>query len=133
MGDLAMEATPKLTRKQSAFVQYLLENPKDSATKAAIAAYNVTTPHSAEVMAQENMRKPAIMAVLADHAIEAENTVVEFMKQRDDKRLAFDASRDLLDRTHGKATQRMEVQSTAVSITIDLTGMSLDNSVIDSP
>lgn len=112
---------PKLTRKQANFVKGILENPKLSGTEIASQVYNVRNRNVAESIASENLRKPAIMLHLQNHSAEAELRVLEMMKQDEDKRLAFDASRDILDRVHGKATQRVEQQSTSVNISIDLT------------
>lgn len=123
---------PKLTRKQAAFVRQLIENPKMSGTQAALATYNVNNDVTAASVASENLRKPLILAHLEQASERAELNMLEFMAQRKDPRLAFDASKDVLDRVHGKATQRVESVSTGVSITIDLTGMSLDNSGAES-
>jgi phage terminase small subunit len=122
-----MKTQTKLTRKQQAFVQHLLDNPKDSGTKAVLATYNTKSENTAAVQAHDNLSNPKILAILGNAAEAAQNRIVELMHQDKDKRLSFDASRDVLDRTFGKATQRIESTSTSVGITIDLTGMSLDN------
>lgn len=111
----------KLTRKQQAFVRHLLDNPKDSATEAARQAYNVSSDNSASLIASENLRKPQIMAYLENYSTKAEHTIVKHMVQDKDKRLSFDAARDILDRLHGKATQRQEVKSTSVTVNVNLT------------
>ena len=121
--------TQPLTRKQAAFVAHLIENPRDSGTQAVLATYNTKSENTAAVQAHDNLRNPKILAILGNAAEEAQKRIVELMHQKKDQRLSFDASRDVLDRTFGKATQRVESVSTGVSITIDLTGMSLDNSV----
>lgn len=123
-----------LTKKQQIFVKYLIDNPKASATAAAREAYNVTTSHSAEVVAHENMRKPEIKLELAKYSGSAESTVVEVMDYSKElgksgrgagaqyAGVALQAARDILDRVHGKATQRTEVSTQAVTLNIDLTG-----------
>ena len=62
-----------LTRKQKAFADKLLEDPKISATQAVKETYNVSTNHSAEVIANENLSKPEIMRYLQENAITAVN------------------------------------------------------------
>lgn len=119
--DTSNKQLPKLTRKQANFVKGILENPKVSAVKIAQETYNASTYNSANQIAVENLQKPTILMHLQNHSTEAEIRVLEMMKQDDDKRLAFDASKDILDRVHGKATQRVETQSTSVNISIDLT------------
>ena len=108
------------TRKQRAFAEYLLKHPKASGTEAALATYNASNENTAGVQAWENLRNPKVLAILEKSTDSAQARIAELVHD-DDKRLSFDASRDVLDRTYGKATQRLEVQSTAVAITIDLT------------
>ncbi len=119
---------PRLTRKQKAFVDEILNDPKISATQAALKTYDVNNDVTAASVGYENLRKPQILQYLADHAKDAEMTVIEHMHQRKDKRLSFDAAKDVLDRTHGRATQRTEVTSTGVNLTIDLATVMLGNS-----
>lgn len=130
-----IKAPKHLTRKQQAFVQFLIDNPKASATKAAIAAYNTSTNHSAEVIANENLRKPEIMAELAKYDSTAQNTVIEIMQYSKEKgkilenqagatysSVGLQAANSLLDRLHGRAKQTVETSSTVVTLAIDLTG-----------
>ncbi len=123
----------QLTRKQQVFVQHLIDNPKSSGKAAAKAAYNVTSDRSAEVVASENLRKPEIMAYLENHAQNARDTVLDVMKySREHGRnfskegaayaaVAVNASKDVLDRVYGKPSQRLDVNSTSVTLNIDLT------------
>lgn len=130
-----MKTTPTkaktLTRKQAAFVRAIIENPKISATEAAARSYDVTSRMTAGAIASENLQKPQIQQILRNHAEMAEQRIATLMKQDDDKRLAFDAARDIQDRVHGKATQRVEQATTTVKFTIDLSSPSLPDSVID--
>jgi phage terminase small subunit len=116
-----MKPLPKLTRKQKAFVKYALEHPKESFTEAAVQSYNVINRHSAKVIAAENLTKPVIQTLLLEADQDSQMTIKEMMQQRQDKRLAFDAARDIQDRLHGKATIRQEVKSQTVSVNINLT------------
>lgn len=127
--DLGMKKSlPKLTRKQQAFVDKLIAEPKISATKAALATYNVNNDVTAASVASENLRKPQIMAWLADHAKDAEHAITEVMNYSIAKgqespayaSVGLAAAKDVLDRVHGKATQRIEQTSTSVIIGIDL-------------
>lgn len=126
---------PKLTRKQKAFADELLQNPKRSATQAVMNTYDVQKRRTAEVIASENLRKPEIMKYLHDNAGEAESTVITVMNyskelgRTGDKSgaayasVALASAKEILDRVHGKATQRTEVTSKKVSVHIDLTGV----------
>lgn len=130
-----------LTRKQAAFVKHIIDNPKDSATKAVQATYNATTPETAAVIATENLRKPNIMLELMKHSGKAEMVLIEamasekkiykfnpetkaneFMGTEPDHAIRVRAADSILDRVHGKATQKVESTSTVVTLSIDLTG-----------
>lgn len=123
----------KLTRKQKVFVQYIVDNPKEPLKNAAKAAYNVRTERSSEVMASENMTKPEILAELSKYSNDAElalvevlKTAVEFSKLGNTAgasygATAITAANSVLDRLHGKATQRVEMTKKSVTLNIDLT------------
>ena len=119
--------TLKLTRKQKAFADHLIANPKHSATEAATQTYQVSNRKTAEVIASENLRKPSIQNYLAKYDDMAQITVVDVMQNsrslKDEPahaRVALDSAKDVLDRLHGKATQRVETQSTSVNLNLDL-------------
>lgn len=131
-----------LTRKQRAFVQHLITRPKDSATKAIKATYNVTTDLSARQQAHDNLTNPNILLELSKHDRTAQMTVVEVMNTSKEFSKtgtvagasyaghAIQAANSLLDRLHGKATQRVESTSTVVTLSLDvgtLTGEQADH------
>ncbi len=114
----------KLTPKEKLMADtYLNSNKLISKTKAVQIAYpNVKNAITAGAMASQNFKKLRIQAYLADHDVDSQQTIIEMQQQREDKRLAFDAARDIQDRIHGKAKQMVEVNSTAISLSIDLSG-----------
>lgn len=112
----------KLTRKQKAFADHLINNPKDSATEAAANTYKIANRKSAEVIASENLRKTAIQIYLNEHIDKAKNRVVQLIDSDKDS-IALQASEAVLDRALGKATQRVETQSTSVNLNLDLTSI----------
>lgn len=117
-----LSKTKSLTKKQANFVKELLSDKKVSATEAARRSYNVTSDNSASLIASENLRKPQIMKYLHDNAEVAEQVIVDLLKaDKDEVKLA--ASKDILDRVHGKATQKIEQTTTGVTLNIDLTGL----------
>lgn len=109
----------KLTRKQKAFAQHLLNNPKDSATEAAAQAYDIKKRHTAEQIAHENLRKPDIQLYLNEHVDKAKNRIVTLVDSQKEE-IALRASDSILDRTLGKATQRTEQTTTTVSLSLSL-------------
>lgn len=132
------EVTGKLTRKEAVFTRYLIEHPKSPAIHAVMAAYNGSndgkpTIKSASTIVTANLAKPRILAILNDAATEAEGVITSVMRTadrnstRDDSKVGAAwasvgraAANDILDRVHGKATQRTESVSTVLSINMDL-------------
>lgn len=119
-----------LTRKQKVFVGELVANPTMSGTAAAMVAYDAKNKNVAHNIASENLRKPAVLAHLNSKAERAENavtTIMDYSLKNGRKSAAYagiglSAANSLLDRVHGKATQRIESTSTTVAISIDLSG-----------
>lgn len=120
------KSTKALTRKQKAFADELISNPKQSATKAALKSYN-TTYETAKQIAHENLTKPNILKYLSKYEELAEITVIDVMQNsrslKDEPshaQVALRAADSVLDRLRGKATQRTEVTSTSVNLNLDL-------------
>lgn len=124
---------PKLTRKQKIFVRELIENPKQSATSAAMIAYDAGSRDVAGSIASENLQKPQIMVHLQNASEKAEMALVEVLDYSTKygkaggkggaayASVAKATADAVLDRVHGKAVQRTEQVSTTVTIAIDLT------------
>jgi len=116
-----------LSMKQKNFARELLTDKRKSPTQAVIdAGYQVKSRHVARQIARENLQKPAIKNYLAKHSTEADETIVQMMRLKDDdrlgyKRLAFDAAVEVKDRVEGRSVQRTEVKTEGVTLNIDLT------------
>lgn len=108
-----------LTRKQKAFADTLLANPKQPAAQAAKAVYNVSTPKAAAAIASENLAKPSIQIYLDKHVSLAKARIVSIAKSGKDE-TAIRAAQDILDREYGKPTQQIETRTQSVNINIDL-------------
>ena len=120
-----------LTYKQKAFIKEVIDNPKQSLTQAAIKAYSregkQVTYGSARQIAHDNMTKPNIVSKLSQYSDLVEDAIlntVDDWKRSDkvsERALAMDSAKFVHDKIHGKATQRVEVQSQQVSININMT------------
>lgn len=108
-----------MTGKQKAFADALIADPKTTLKQAASQAYG-HTGNLAEVTGYQNIRKPQIVAYLDKHAEKAKNKIVQLVDSEKED-IALRASVDIMDRVHGKATQRIEQHTTGVVLTIDLT------------
>lgn len=134
----------KLTRKQQAFVRELITNPKQSGVQAALATYGKpdkpTTYATADTIARGNLENPLILAELAKHSGAAEMTLIQVMSKSTEEMNrpqaravdwavnARQTADSLLDRLHGKATQRVETHSTTVTLALELGDVVVDNS-----
>lgn len=113
---------PKLTRKQEAFVKELVNNPKQSATKAVLKTYNVENENTAAVIASENLRKPQIISHLDNYNDIAEqtitNTIIDYKNSDNIKQrtLAVTTAQWLHDKVNGKATIRTENTNLNINI-----------------
>lgn len=117
---------PKLTIKQSNFVAELLKDKKISATQAVRNTYNVESINGASQIATDNLRNPKILQHLQANSVRAESVIVDLLEdKKSEVRLA--SAKDILDRVHGKATQRIEQTTTGVTLTIDLTSALSDS------
>lgn len=124
----------KITRKQKAFADEIIANPKITGTDAALKTYDTESKGMAAVIATKNLQNPVVQAYMQKHSDLAQEAMLEllahsriFAKGGDKEGaayagVAFNISKDIMDRVHGKATQRTEVSTNSVSINIDLSG-----------
>jgi phage terminase small subunit len=112
----------RLTRKQKAIADIIMADKKISGTQAALdAGYTKNgSRHVARQLARETLQNPAVLAYMNKASDEAEHRIIGLMKQRKNNRLAFDASKDILDRVHGKAVQKSEVKSQSIQVNVNL-------------
>lgn len=118
----------RLTRKQAAFVKHLIDNPKKSATEAAARVYDVANRNVAKSIATENLSKPAIIMKLGEASQLFESAIVGVVRDWKDaetprkREIALDAAKFGHDKVFGKATVKIEQQTSVVQIAINLTG-----------
>lgn len=126
----------RLTTKENRFVFEVVNNPKQSFTESAMRSYNTTSRVSAANIAQNLRKKPHIMAELAKYSSNAEANLIKLANVSTE--YAMEGGRDgaayasvaektnnsILDRLHGKSTQKVESTSVAVQLNVDLSGAS---------
>jgi phage terminase small subunit len=125
-----------LTRKQHAFVQELINNPKQSATQAALKTYGTTdkptTYNTAMQIAHDNLSKPNIVTELSKYNNMVENSIITTINRyKDSDKLtevqeAMTNARWVHDKIHGKATQQIQSTTKVLNISIDLSANSDD-------
>lgn len=130
-----MKKTPKLlTNKQKLFIKHLVDNPKSTATDAYKEAYDTQNMKPATINreAHATTRLPQVITELSKYNGLIEDTLINTVndyKNSDrvnERALAVDISKYVHDKIHGKATQRTEVISTGITLTIDLTSSLVD-------
>ena len=130
---MAITNNKPLTPKQSAFVQHIVNHPKDSATQAVKAVYSDTTDATARNIASTNLTKPNIITELAKYNNLVENTLINTINDYKDsdklgeRALATETSKWVHDKIHGKAVQQIQSTSKVLVMSIDLTGVEDDN------
>lgn len=91
-----------------------------NASKAYQAVHPNASPDTAKAAATLLLSKPEAQIYLQEHVEQAKQTIVGLMKsEKPDIQLR--AATDVLDRSQGKATQRIAQHTTGVTLTIDLT------------
>jgi len=126
----------QLNQRQKNFAKIRVQEPHLTNAEVSLkAGYNSKAPATLSQQAYELMKKPEIKLEMAKWSNEAENTVYKVMttatqRMEDDERngatwgnLARQSADSILDRVHGKATQRVESTNTSLSLSIDLSGV----------
>lgn len=122
-----------LTPKEAGYIKSIAQG---STRRDAIRAnYNVKpdiSPHTLDNMASAIEKRPQVARVLARYSEQAEQAVIEVLEYSKRygatgtkegaqyARVALDGANSIIDRVHGKATQRIEQQSAVVTVAIDL-------------
>lgn len=73
------------------------------------------------IRSQELMKRANVLAQLEKGQKKAQKTILQLMDSRSDK-IKLEAAKEVLDRTLGKAVQRVQTENTHVSIELDLSG-----------
>ncbi len=113
----------KLTRKQKAWADTYIANPKAPLTDIARQTYNVTEASTASEISRQNLKKPEIQIYLESHIDKAKSRIIQLIDS-DREDIALRASQDVIDRTHGKPTQIQQSQS--ISFIQHLSNKSID-------
>jgi len=131
----------KFTRKQKAWADALLNDKSKSLLQATRETYPNAKESTQNLIAHNNKNNPVIQAYMQKHSDIATNAMMEtlevsrvYSKKGGTAGAAYAGvvatiSKDIHDRVFGKATQKIDMQSTKVSVNIDLTS---DKNIIDA-
>jgi hypothetical protein len=109
-----------LKKNSKAILDVYASQKQKNATKAYKEIHTTASDVTARTNAYKLLNKPDSQIYLQQHIDKASSTIVSLLdSEKDDIKLR--AATDVLDRSHGKATQTIQQQTSALNITIDLT------------
>lgn len=102
-----------LTKQQKAYADLKLANPNQSLNKIARQAYpNITDPNTANQAVQHNENNKNIQIYTDEQVNNAKLTIAELSTSAKREETRLNASKDILDRTEGKAITRQVTHNT---------------------
>ena len=108
-----------LKKNSRAVLDIYAGQKKKNASQAYKQIHTTASDVTARTNAYKLMQKPQAQIYLQEHINKATETIVSLLdSEKDDIKLR--SATDILDRSQGKATQRIEQQSTSVNFSIDL-------------
>lgn len=114
--DLIKTKGVRLTPKQKLYADKRIAEPKKSGVQIAQEVYGKPDKpisyRTANTISVENMQKPVIQIYMDKHISKAKQRITELLDS-DNEQIVLASSKDILDRTYGKASQKQE--STSVS------------------
>lgn len=113
-----MYMTLKVNSKK--ILDVAVSKPEMNQTEAYKAVHVNASDVTARTNAYKLFKKPEAQIYLQQHIEKAKNKIVSLVDS-DKEEIALRAADSLLDRSLGKATQRTEVTTTGITLTIDLT------------
>jgi hypothetical protein len=109
-----------LKPKSKQVLDIIAAQPKTNATEAYLQVHGTDNRVTAATNAYKLLQKPESQIYLEKHIDRARDTVIQLLNSDKDE-IRLRSSQDILDRSHGKATTRIEQQTTGVTLNIDLT------------
>lgn len=116
-----------MTGKQRAMIAERLKDPRAPNSEIIKrAGYRVNGTQSASQIYLENLNKPEIRTQLSNVSEEVEEVLISTIREFKDsgkqweRTLANENSKWIHDKVHGKATQKIQQESTSVNIEITL-------------
>lgn len=125
-----------LTNKQRVFVEELITNPKATKTSAYRKAYNISPMTKSTTIYPEASKTtsiPQVKMALANYTELVEGAITKTVSDWKDeeaprkREIAMQNAQYIHDKIHGRAKQQIDVQTTSLSLSIDLTGKGTPN------
>lgn len=116
-----------ITEKTKKFYDEVIDNPRMGQVEAYKNTHDTThhtNPNSADVAASRLLKSDKYAIYKASVVGRAKRRIASLVNS-DNENIALKASQDIIDRTEGKATQKNEVTSRTVHVSLDVTGVKL--------
>lgn len=117
-----------LQRKEKAFVQSIIDNPKATNDIHVIrAGYDVKSKTVAGVMGSQLLSRPHIQSALSNYVELTESAMTNTVRDWKDsdtprkREIAMQNAQYIHDKIFGRSTQKIEQTTTGITLTIDLT------------
>lgn len=114
-----MTMTLKVNSKK--VLDIIAAQPKRNASQAYKEVHPEASDNTARSNAHQLLQKPASQIYLQKHTDRAKETIVELMGDEYKGETRLNAAKDILDRSYGKPTQKVEQTSVGLTLAIDLT------------
>lgn len=111
----------RLAPKTKQLIDLLIDNPKLTQTEAYLMLHD-TTRKAARTNASRALASDGAQIYRASHVSAARRRIVQLVKSGNES-IALKAAQDILDREHGKPTQKHESKQTVVRVELDLRGV----------
>jgi hypothetical protein len=110
-----------LKKNSKKILDIIATQKEQNATQAYKQVHTTASDITARTNAHKLLNKPESIIYLQKHTDNAKEVVIDLLNnsQKDDIRLR--SAIDILDRSYGKPTQRTEVTTQGISLSIDLT------------
>jgi hypothetical protein len=111
-----------MTTREQKLVDLLQENPKLSQTEAYLQVFPTNNRNAARAQAAKALAKPSVQIYKSTWVNKAKKRIHELSTGARSEDVSLRASQDILDREFGKSRQQVDLHTTSVSLSIDLTG-----------
>lgn len=117
-----LAAQLKLRPKTKAFVDELLNNPKQDIGDAYLKTHKTLSKRNASIAGSKLLKKPNVIGY-KDSAVKKAKLRIITLVDSSNESVALKASESIIDRNEGKAIQKSENTNRTVEVKLDLTGV----------
>lgn len=122
----------RLKDSTKAFVDELIDNPKQDIGEAYLKTHKTTSKRNASIAGSKLLKKASVIGYRDSAVGKAKRRIVQLVDS-DNEQVALKASEAIIDRNEGKAIQKNVSTSTVVEVKLDLSGKRIGAHYVNSP